>query len=153
LPRDPRIASAVVLDHDGFPRILKGRYVRAGQSVTIGHAEEGSEGIYVHASGFWGGDELGPDGESKFMYTDVSREKPTDYAEMARILADEKERGGYVVWVLGPAVLHSRGRDVMQCFIENGYVHAMLGGNAVAVHDIEAAVLGTTLGMNNRGSP
>src|SRR5918997_615235 len=126
LPRDPRMDSAVVLDPDGVPRILEGRYVRAGQPVAIGLAEDGSEGIYVHAAGFWGGDELGPEGEFKFMSSDVSREKPTDYAEMARILVDERERGGYIVWVLGPAVLHSRGRDVIEWFIENGYLQVML---------------------------
>jgi lysine-ketoglutarate reductase/saccharopine dehydrogenase-like protein (TIGR00300 family) len=153
LPRDPRMDSAVVLDPDGVPRILEGRYVRGGQQVAIGLAEDGSEGIYVHAAGFWGEDEVGPEGEFKFMSSDVSREKPTDYAEMARTLVDEKERGGYIVWVLGPAVLHSRGRSVVEWFVENGYVQCMLGGNAVAVHDIEAAVLGTTLGMNNRGTP
>ncbi|HET7241100.1 MAG TPA: hypothetical protein VFI77_08065, partial [Gemmatimonadales bacterium] len=38
-------------------------------------------------------------------------------------------------------------------FIRNGYVHAVLAGNAVAVHDIEAAIFGTTLGMTNTGQP
>jgi len=154
LPRDPRMDSAVVMDPDGAPRILEGRYVRADQPVALGLAEDGSEGIYVHAAGFWGDDVLGPEGEFKFMSSDVSREKPTDYAEMARILVEEKERrDGYIIWVLGPAVLHARGRDMMEWFIDNGYVHAMLGGNAVAVHDVEANVLGTTLGMDNRGTP
>jgi lysine-ketoglutarate reductase/saccharopine dehydrogenase-like protein (TIGR00300 family) len=153
LPRDPRMDSGVILDPDGHPRVLEGRYVRAGQQVAVGLAEDGSEGIYVHAAGFWGEDAVGPEGEFKFMSSDVSREKPTDYAEMARVLVDEKQRGGYVVWVLGPAVLHARGRDVVQWFVEHGYVQAMLGGNAVAVHDIEAAIMGTTLGMNNRGTP
>jgi lysine-ketoglutarate reductase/saccharopine dehydrogenase-like protein (TIGR00300 family) len=153
LPRDPRMDSAVVLDPDGVPRILEGRYVQKGQPVALGLAEDGSEGIYVHAGGFWGDDDMATEGEFKFMSSDVSREKPTDYAEMARVLVDERARGGYIIWVLGPAVLHSRGRDVVKWFIENGFVNAMLGGNAVAVHDIEAAVLGTTLGMNNRGTP
>ena len=87
------------------------------------------------------------------MSSEVSREKPTDYAEMARILVDERARGGYVVWVVGPAVLHARGRDTVSWFIENGFVQAFLGGNAVAVHDIESAVMGTTLGMDDRGAP
>ena len=153
LPRDPRMDGGVILDADGVPRVIEARYVRAGQPVVLGLAEDGSEGIYVHAAGFWGDAEMGPEGEFKFMSSDVSREKPTDYTEMARILVDERERGGYVVWVLGPAVLHARGRDEMIWFIEHGFVHAMLGGNAVAVHDIEADVMGTTLGMNHRGAP
>lgn len=153
LPRDPRMDGALVLDPDGVPHVLEGRYVRAGQPVALGLAEDGSDGIYVHASGFWGAGEVGPEGEFRFMSSDVSREKPTDYAAMARVLVDERERGGYIIWVLGPAVLHSRGRDIVAWFVENGYVQAFLGGNAVAVHDIEAALMGTTLGMDDRGTP
>jgi lysine-ketoglutarate reductase/saccharopine dehydrogenase-like protein (TIGR00300 family) len=121
--------------------------------VALGRAEDGSEGIYVHAGGFWGESEAGPEGEFKFMSSEVSREKPTDYAAMARVLVEERARGGHVVWVVGPAVLHSRGRDTLAWFINQGYVGVLFGGNAVAVHDIEAAVLGTTLGMDGRGNP
>jgi lysine-ketoglutarate reductase/saccharopine dehydrogenase-like protein (TIGR00300 family) len=154
LPRDPRMDSALVLDADGVPRVLEGRYVRAGQPVAMGLAEDGSEGIFVDALGLMGGGgEGGTEGEFKFMSSDVSREKPTDYGEMARVLVDEKEGGGHFVWVVGPAVLHSRGRDTLAWFVRNGYVGCLFGGNAVAVHDIEAATMGTTLGMNNRGIP
>jgi lysine-ketoglutarate reductase/saccharopine dehydrogenase-like protein (TIGR00300 family) len=152
LPRDPRMDAAMVLDPDGVPRALEGRYVRAEQPVAIGFAEDGSEGIYVHATGFRAGD-VGSEGEFKFMSSEVSREKPTDYVQMARMLAEERERGGHVVWVVGPAVLHSRGRDTLSWFVRNGFVGALLGGNAVAVHDIEAATQGTTLGMNSQGVP
>jgi lysine-ketoglutarate reductase/saccharopine dehydrogenase-like protein (TIGR00300 family) len=152
LPRDPRMDCALVLDPDGVPRVLEGRYVRAGQEVVVGYAEDGSEGVYVHATGFVAGSG-GPDGEFKFMSSEVSREKPTDYGQMARLLVQERQRGGHVVWVVGPAVLHSRGRDTFAWFIQNGFVGALLGGNAIAVHDIEAATQGTTLGMNSRGIP
>jgi lysine-ketoglutarate reductase/saccharopine dehydrogenase-like protein (TIGR00300 family) len=153
LPREPRMDAAVVLDDDRVPRVIEGRYVREGQAVALGLAEDGSEGIYVHATGFLGPHVEGPDGEFKFMSSEVSREKPTDYAAMARTLVEERARGGYVVWVVGPAVLHSRGRDTMTWFIENGYVDVLFGGNAVAVHDMESAIMGTTLGMNHRGAP
>jgi lysine-ketoglutarate reductase/saccharopine dehydrogenase-like protein (TIGR00300 family) len=153
LPRDPRMDSALVLDADGVPRVLEGRYVRAGQPVAVGLAEDGSEGIFVHATGLMGDAEAGTEGEFKFMSSSVSREKPTDYVEMARILVEERERGGHFVWVVGPAVLHSRGRDTLAWFVRNGYVGVLFGGNAVAVHDIEAATMGTTLGMDSRGVP
>ena len=153
LPRDPRMDSALVLDGDGVPRVVEGRYVRAGQPVAMGMAEDGSEGIFVHATGLLGDWEAGPEGEFKFMSSEVSREKPTDYGEMARLLVDERERGGHFIWVVGPAVLHSRGRDTLAWFVREGYVGVLFGGNAVAVHDIESATLGTTLGMNNRGVP
>ncbi len=153
LPRAPRMDAALVLDPDRMPRVLEGRYVRAGQPVALGLAEDGSEGIFVHAGGLQEVQDTGPEGEFRFMSSEVSREKPTDYSAMARLLVDERERGGYVVWVVGPAVLHSRGRDTLSWFVENGFVQAFFGGNAVAVHDIEAAVMGTTLGMDDRGAP
>ncbi len=53
----------------------------------------------------------------------------------------------------GPALVHSRARADFEWFIRNGYVQAVLAGNAVAVHDIEAAIFGTTLGMSNTGQP
>ena len=68
-------------------------------------------------------------------------------------MGEEKRRGGYLVWVVGPALVHSRARADFEWFIRNGYVQAVLGGNAVAVHDIEAAIFGTTLGMSNTGQP
>jgi hypothetical protein len=55
------------------------------------------------------------------------------------------------VWVIGPALVHARAREDMIWFIEHGYVGALLGGNAVAVHDLEAAIFGTTLGMSSWG--
>lgn len=151
LPRVPRMDGAIIRDDDGSLRVSEGRYVRAGQQVATGYAEDGSEGIYVNAAGFLGGG--GHDGEFQFMSSDVSREKPVDYGLMAELLHRERERGGHVVWVVGPAVLHSRGRDVLTWFIQNGFVGALLGGNAVAVHDIEQALMGTTLGMDRSGRP
>jgi lysine-ketoglutarate reductase/saccharopine dehydrogenase-like protein (TIGR00300 family) len=151
MPRTPRMDSAIVLEANGEPRVLEGRYVRAGQPVAVGFAEDGSEGIFVHATGLLASS--GSSGEFQFMSSQVSREKPVDYAEMARLLHQERERGGHIVWVLGPAVLHARGRDVVRWFIRQGFVHALLGGNAIAVHDIEHALMGTTLGMDRSGRP
>ena len=71
------------------------------------------------------------------MTSDVSREKPIEYAVMARLLIEERSRGGYPIWVTGPALVHSRARADMVWFIEHGFVAALLAGNAVAVHDIE----------------
>jgi lysine-ketoglutarate reductase/saccharopine dehydrogenase-like protein (TIGR00300 family) len=87
------------------------------------------------------------------MRSEVSREKPVDYPEMARLMRNERDRGGHIVWVLGPAVLHSRGRDLVTWFVQNGFVNALLAGNAIGVHDIEQALLGTTLGMDRQGRP
>jgi lysine-ketoglutarate reductase/saccharopine dehydrogenase-like protein (TIGR00300 family) len=150
LPRYPRMDSAVVRLDDGSLEIIEGRYVKAGQPVAIGMSEDGSEGIYVNAAGFLGDE--GAEGFG-FMRSEVSREKPVDYSEMARLLREERDRHGHIVWVLGPAILHARGRDMVTWFVENGYVNALLGGNAVGVHDIEQALMGTTLGMDRNGRP
>jgi lysine-ketoglutarate reductase/saccharopine dehydrogenase-like protein (TIGR00300 family) len=148
MPREPRMDGALVLDSQGELWIREGRRVRHGDRVAIGAAEDGSEGIFVHADAFLGDAD---EGEFKFMTSEVSREKPIDYQLMARILIDERERRGYPVWVTGPALVHSRARADMVWFIENGFVGALLAGNAVAVHDIEASIFGTTLGMTGTG--
>src|SRR5437762_2051267 len=146
MPREPRMDAALVLDDDGL-WIREGRRLKKGDMVAIGSAEDGSEGIYVHTASFLGDEE----GEFKFMTSEVSREKPIDYALMAHILIQERDRGGYPVWVTGPALVHSRARADMVWFIKHGFVGALLAGNAVAVHDIEASIFGTTLGMSGSG--
>ena len=148
MPREPRMDSVLVLDTQGELWVREGRRVRRGEGVAVGHAEDGTLGIYVHAQAFLGNT---GDGEFKFMTSEVSREKPIDYALMAKILLEERDRGGYPVWVTGPALVHSRARADMTWFLTNGFVGALLAGNAVAVHDIEASVYGTTLGMTGAG--
>ncbi len=147
MPREPRMDSALVLDAQGELWAREGRRVRAGERVVVGHAEDGSQGVYVNMAYLTEGGE----GEFKFMTSEVSREKPIDYSHMARLLVEERERGGYPVWVTGPALVHSRARADMTWFIANGFVGALLAGNAVAVHDIEASIFGTTLGMSGSG--
>jgi lysine-ketoglutarate reductase/saccharopine dehydrogenase-like protein (TIGR00300 family) len=148
MPREPRMDGVLVLDAAGELWVREGRRVKAGERVALGGKEDGSEGIFVHIHAFTRDAE---EGEFKFMTSDVSREKPIDYALMARILIDERDRGGYPVWVTGPALVHSRARADMTWFVQNGFVGALLAGNAVAVHDIEASIFGTTLGMNAAG--
>ena len=148
MPREPRMDSAIVRTKEGL-YIREGRRVKKGDMIAVGQAEDGSEGIFVHSEAFMGGEDS--EGEFAFMTSEVSREKPIDYALMASILIDERERGGYPIWVTGPALVHSRARADMAWFINNGFVGALLAGNAVAVHDIEASIYGTTLGMTQTG--
>jgi lysine-ketoglutarate reductase/saccharopine dehydrogenase-like protein (TIGR00300 family) len=147
-PREPRMDSGIVLDGNGVIWVREGRRIKRGDLVAVGDKEDGSQGIFVQT-------QLVPHGADpdafSFMNSEVSREKPIDYASMARLLIEEKELGGYPIWVTGPALVHSRARDDMSWFIANGYVGALLAGNAVAVHDIEASIYGTTLGMTNTG--
>ena len=83
LPREPRMDSALVLDAGRRALGARGaaRARRATGSPSV-QAEDGREGIYVHAGAFM--EEVGSDGEFKFMVSEVSREKPIDYALMAK---------------------------------------------------------------------
>jgi lysine-ketoglutarate reductase/saccharopine dehydrogenase-like protein (TIGR00300 family) len=148
-PRLPRMDCVITLLPEGDLVVVEPRKVRRGQRVAVGAAEDGTDGIYVHAEGFLGGRHSA--NEFRFMQTEVSRERPVDYALLAELLGEEKQRGGRIVWVIGPALVHARAREDMIWFIDNGYVGALLGGNAVAVHDLEAAIFGTTLGMSSTG--
>jgi lysine-ketoglutarate reductase/saccharopine dehydrogenase-like protein (TIGR00300 family) len=148
-PRLPRMDCVIVRDPSGELISTEPRRVTRGTPVALGSTEDGSEGIFVHGEGFLGGAHSA--NEFRFMQTAVSREKPVDYAVLADLLGEERARGGTIVWVVGPALVHARAREDLIWFIERGYVGALLGGNAVAVHDLEAAIFGTTLGMSSSG--
>jgi lysine-ketoglutarate reductase/saccharopine dehydrogenase-like protein (TIGR00300 family) len=148
-PRLPRMDCVIVQLAGDDLVATEPRRVRRGDKVAVGAAEDGSEGIFVHVEGFLGGTHS--PNEFRFMATEVSRERPVDYSVLAELLGEEKARGGKILWVIGPALVHARARDDMIWFIENGYVSMMFGGNAVAVHDLEAAIFGTTLGMSSSG--
>lgn len=146
----PRMDAALVRREGDVVESVEGRLVRAGELVAVGEAEDGSQGIFVDAAAL--SSSGGPAGEFQFMSSDVSRERPVDYEAIAAHLKRERA-SGHVVWVVGPALVHARARADLVWLIEQGYVHALMAGNAVAVHDIEAALYGTTLGMNGRGVP
>jgi len=148
MPSRPRMDGVIVRRGPGLETI-EPRKVLRGELVAVGLAEDGSQGIVVSTEGFLG--EVASANEFRFMSTEVSRERPVNYEELAERLEGERRRGGYLVWVVGPALVHSRARADFEWFIANGYVNAVLVGNAVAVHDIEAAIYGTTLGMTSTG--
>jgi lysine-ketoglutarate reductase/saccharopine dehydrogenase-like protein (TIGR00300 family) len=150
MPSRPRM-DCVVVRRGNELETIEPRRLKKGDQVAMGEAEDGTAGIVVHTDGFLGGSHGA--NEFRFMSTEVSRERPVNYEELARRLVEEKRSGGYLVWVVGPALVHSRARADFEWFIANGFVQAVLVGNAVAVHDIEAAIFGTTLGMSNTGEP
>ncbi|HLS48158.1 MAG TPA: hypothetical protein VK012_06535 [Gemmatimonadales bacterium] len=147
-PIRPRM-DCVIVRRNGMLEAIEPRRLGRGEEIAMGEAEDGTDGIVVHGAGFLGG--AHGVNEFRFMSTEVSRERPVNYEELAGRLVEEKERGGYLVWVAGPALVHSRARNDFEWFIANGFVQAVLVGNAVAVHDMEAAIFGTTLGMSNTG--
>jgi lysine-ketoglutarate reductase/saccharopine dehydrogenase-like protein (TIGR00300 family) len=86
----------------------------------------------------------------QFMGGRVSSERPTE--ELIDIIAQEiinlKQNGGRIAVVVGPAINHTGARDALAGMIRDGYVDLLLSGNAVAVHDIELSLFGTSLGMD-----
>jgi lysine-ketoglutarate reductase/saccharopine dehydrogenase-like protein (TIGR00300 family) len=146
LARESRMDCAVVL-RDNDLEVVEQRRLRPGENVIIGRGENGEDGIYVHTAGF---KEVGTFGE-KFAFR-LGRSRETsysqDYDKLYDLLRHEKEKG-YIVWVLGPAVaFDSDARDSMVALVKSGYVHALLAGNALAAHDLEAAIFKTALGQD-----
>jgi lysine-ketoglutarate reductase/saccharopine dehydrogenase-like protein (TIGR00300 family) len=96
------------------------------------------------------------EGEFAFMAAGVSSERKVELVvrQIAWELERIRERGGKVVVVAGPVVIHTGGGEHLADLIRVGYIQVLLGGNAIAVHDIEQALLGTSLGVDlKRGAP
>jgi lysine-ketoglutarate reductase/saccharopine dehydrogenase-like protein (TIGR00300 family) len=86
----------------------------------------------------------------EFMASEVSSEKPKTQvvAQVARILRESRAAGKRIIAVVGPAVVHTgAGKDLAR-LVRMGYVSVLFGGNAVATHDIESALHGTSLGVS-----
>lgn len=150
-PRAPRMDGVIVREPSGELSVSEPRKLAAGTPVALGGAEDGTRGIYVHAEGFLA--RSGAANQFRFMSTEVSRERPVNYELLAALLCEERERRGTILWVAGPALVHSRARDNLTWFIEQGFISVLFGGNAIAVHDLETALYGTTLGMTAMGDP
>ena len=86
----------------------------------------------------------------EFMNSGVSSEKPQALVvrQIAQELRATKQAGKRVLWVAGPAVVHTGASPAMVALVEGGYVDVLFGGNAIATHDIEAAMYGTSLGVD-----
>jgi lysine-ketoglutarate reductase/saccharopine dehydrogenase-like protein (TIGR00300 family) len=87
-----------------------------------------------------------------FMSNEVSSERQveTAVAQTVAIMKAVREQGKKIVFVAGPVVVHTGGSNPLSELIRLGWVDALLAGNALAVHDIEAALLGTSLGIRQK---
>lgn len=88
--------------------------------------------------------------EFSFMGAGVSSERRVELVveQIAWELRQIRDQGGKVVVSAGPVVIHTGGGEHLAKLIREGYVQALLGGNAIAVHDIEQAMMGTSLGVD-----
>jgi lysine-ketoglutarate reductase/saccharopine dehydrogenase-like protein (TIGR00300 family) len=100
-------------------------------------------------------DERAEDDGFAFMSSTVSSEKPQ--ALLVRQIADRarevKAAGDKILWVGGPAIVHTGAAPAMVALVRAGFVDVLFAGNALATHDIESALYGTSLGVDlNRGA-
>ncbi|MBE6486220.1 MAG: TIGR00300 family protein [Methanosphaera stadtmanae] len=88
----------------------------------------------------------------EFMNSEASAEKPTRsiIQNVAKEMKEIKDKGGKVCVVGGPAVIHTGCAPVLAQLIKEGYVNKLFAGNALATHDIEDALYGTSLGVKTK---
>jgi lysine-ketoglutarate reductase/saccharopine dehydrogenase-like protein (TIGR00300 family) len=85
----------------------------------------------------------------QFMSSASSSERPTQHIarKVATDIYNTKKEGGKIIVVSGPVLVHSGAAEALASLVRMGYVDGLLAGNALAVHDVENALLGTSLGM------
>jgi len=131
---------AVIVVDGATASCRKLRDVKAGEPVVCGHV-----GIRVTPE-FKERDRHG----FAFMSNDVSSERRVEgsVSRIAQMMREVKSSGGRIAIVAGPVVVHTGGVEHFSTLIRQGYVDVVLAGNALAVHDIEFALSGTSLGID-----
>ncbi len=130
---------AMIVVKDGSASCKRLRDLKAGDMVVVG-----VKGIRVI-----------PEAKERdrqsfaFMSNEISSERQVETAvgQTAAIMRQVRREGKKIVAVAGPVVVHTGGTGAFGGLIRNGWIDAVLAGNALAVHDIEAALLGTSLGV------
>jgi lysine-ketoglutarate reductase/saccharopine dehydrogenase-like protein (TIGR00300 family) len=113
--------------------------VKLGQKYVVGHAgvRVRPEERQAKSHGF------------EFMNSPVSTEKPKGVAirQIAHELLRTRREGGKALLVGGPAIVHTGSVEHVSRLLRGGYIHRLFAGNALATHDIEQALFGTSLGV------
>ena len=92
----------------------------------------------------------------EFMHGTVSSERPSEtlIAKIAKEILDVRKRGGKIALVGGPAIVHTGADKALAEMIRKGYIDVLFAGNALATHDVEYNLFGTSLGMDiSTGKP
>ncbi len=92
----------------------------------------------------------------EFMHGTVSSERPSEtlIAKIAKEILDIRKKGGRIAVVGGPAIIHTGADKALAGMIRDGYINVLFAGNALATHDIEYNLYGTSLGMDiSTGNP
>ncbi|MGH7273912.1 MAG: TIGR00300 family protein [Nitrospiria bacterium] len=121
-------------------------HVKKGQFIVVGH-----QGVRVIPQ-----ERSSVRNVFEFMASSVSSEKPKGVLirEIANEMVGAKRRGGKILWVAGPALVHTGAGEHLVRMIQAGFVDLLFTGNALAAHDIEQALFGTSLGVSlEKGMP
>ena len=145
-----RMDGVIVVKREGRAECRLIRDLQVGEQVVTG-----VEGIRMHRKTESRDGSLSDAGavvtdEFGFMGAGVSSERRVELVveQIAWELRRIRDQGGKVVVVAGPVVIHTGGGEHLARLIREHYVHVLLGGNAIAVHDMEQNMLGTSLGMD-----
>ncbi len=130
---------AMMVVRDGHVRCRRLRDLRQGDRIVVG-----LRGIRVV-----------PESKERdrlafaFMANGISSERQVETAvrKTAALVGQAREQKLRVVVVAGPVVVHTGGVAGLAALIRGGFVQALLSGNALGVHDVEAALFGTSLGV------
>jgi lysine-ketoglutarate reductase/saccharopine dehydrogenase-like protein (TIGR00300 family) len=144
--RDQEMDCGIVVDAAKVARCVPMTDVRLGDRIVVGR-----QGVRVFPEAAERRTDL-----FEFMSSPVSSEKPkgATVREIAAAMRRSKEAGEKILAVLGPAVVHTGGSEWVGRLIRHGYLNVLFAGNALATHDMEQALYGTSLGVSlDRGLP
>ena len=142
---NPEMDCGIVVE-DGRAFTIPMSDVVKGQMIVTGHP-----GIKVNPL-----ERPREQGLFEFMASDVSAEKPKEL-QVERV-ADQirrvREAGRKILWVVGPALIHTGSGPELSRLVEGGWVDVLFAGNGFATHDIESNLYGTSLGIHlHEGAP
>ena len=143
---DQEMDCGILIDPDGAARCVPMADVRKGDRIAVGR-----KGLRVFPA-----ETMARSNLFEFMSSAVSSEKPKGVTvrEIASAMKRTRESGEKILAVLGPAVVHTGGVEHICKLIRGGYLNVLFAGNALATHDIESALYGTSLGVwLDRGLP
>jgi lysine-ketoglutarate reductase/saccharopine dehydrogenase-like protein (TIGR00300 family) len=137
---------AVIVLHDGTVSCRKLRDIVRGDLIVCGN-----DGIRIVPE-FRERDRYG----FAFMTNEISSERRVEVsiAKIADMMREVRAAKGKIVFVMGPVAVHTGGTGYFAEIVRGGFVSAVLSGNALAVHDVEHALFGTSLGVDlEAGAP
>ena len=143
---DQEMDCGILVDPEGAARCVPMADVRKGDLIVVGR-----QGLRVFPAEVAVRQNL-----FEFMASPVSSEKPKGVTvrEIAQTMKRTRAAGEKILAVLGPAVVHTGSVEHVCWLIRKGYLQVLFAGNALATHDIEQALYGTSLGVwLDRGLP